>query len=150
MAMISRLDPGSAEAQEALASYVAEMFERGVWKGEPDPTEGIGRFRPPEGVFVVATSEGASIACGGLKTFSPEIGEIGRMWVAPSFRRRGVGSSILSELEGAAREMCFRLVRLDTNQVLVEAVELYSRRGYSPIPRYNESYDATHFFEKEL
>jgi hypothetical protein len=58
--------------------------------------------------------------------------------------------SALRELEAAARDLGYRLIRLDTNEVLVEAVRLYERHGYRRIDRYHDHPDPTHFYEKSL
>ena len=43
-----------------------------------------------------------------------------------------------------------RVVRLDTRDVLSEAIGMYERAGYERIDRYNDNPHATHFFRKQL
>ena len=52
--------------------------------------------------------------------------------------------------EAAARELGFRVVRLDTNRALVEARRLYLADGYREIEAFNDSPYADHWFEKAL
>ena len=69
-----------------------------------------------------------------------------------SRRHEGGGSDrvLLETLEVAARGLGYDVVRLDTNEVLVEAIRLYEACGYRRIGRYNDNPDPTHFYEKVL
>jgi ribosomal protein S18 acetylase RimI-like enzyme len=51
------------------------------------------------------------------------------MWVSPSTRGLGIGRRILSELETLAARSGARVVRLETNRALVEAIALYRSAG---------------------
>ncbi len=163
---LERVDPASDLARQAVALYVAELDERfpGGFDpgprpaaGEPDPEDA--RLAPPSGAFVVATSDGAPVACGGVRTLSDDdgddgaaggVGEIKRMWVHPGWRGAGLGSRLLRHLEGVSRDLGHREVRLDTNGTLTEAVAMYERAGYRRIARYNDNPYAEHFFAKRL
>ncbi|MFF2452799.1 GNAT family N-acetyltransferase [Isoptericola sp. NPDC058082] len=158
---LERADPASDLARRAVAAYVAELDERfpggfdpGALPaaGEPDPEDA--RLAPPSGAFVVATSDGEPVACGGVRTLSSEVsggvGEIKRMWVHPGWRGAGLGSRLLRHLEGVSRDLGHREVRLDTNGTLTEAVAMYERAGYRRIARYNDNPYAEHFFAKRL
>lgn len=161
---LERVDPASDLARRAVAAYVAELDERfpGGFDpgprpaaGEPDPEDA--RLAPPSGAFVVATSDGEPVACGGVRTLSDGgdgaaggVGEIKRMWVHPGWRGAGLGSRLLRHLEGVSRDLGHREVRLDTNGTLTEAVAMYERAGYRRIARYNDNPYAEHFFAKRL
>lgn len=159
---LERVDPASELARRAVAAYVAELDERfpGGFDpgprpaaGEPDPEDA--RLAPPSGAFVVATSDGEPVACGGVRTLSAggaggAVGEIKRMWVHPGWRGAGLGSRLLRHLEGVSRDLGHREVRLDTNGTLTEAVAMYERAGYRRIARYNDNPYAEHFFAKRV
>jgi len=160
---LERVDPASDLARQAVAAYVAELDERfpGGFDpgprpaaGEPDPEDA--RLAPPSGAFVVATSNGEPVACGGVRALSEGdgaaggVGEIKRMWVHPGWRGAGLGSRLLRHLEGVSRDLGHREVRLDTNGTLTEAVAMYERAGYRRIARYNDNPYAEHFFAKRL
>jgi GNAT superfamily N-acetyltransferase len=107
-------------------------------------------MRPPVGAFVLAVdpADGSTAACGGLLTIGEGIGEIKRMWVAPTARGQGLGRLVLTDLEVRSRNMGHHTVRLDTNGVLSEAIALYERAGYHPIEPYNDNPFAERWFEK--
>ena len=81
---------------------------------------------------------------------APGVGEIKRMWVAPSARGLGVAQRLLDALEAQARAAGLHTLRLDTNRHLVEAQRLYARNGYAEIARYNDNPYAHHWFTKHL
>jgi ribosomal protein S18 acetylase RimI-like enzyme len=56
------------------------------------------------------------------------------LWVAPRFRRRGVGKSIVRSLEEAARARGFRCVYLQVEaEKNRQAVQIYERMGYEKL-----------------
>ena len=108
-------------------------------------------LEPPGGVFVVAAWPATDVvACGGVQTIGDGIGEIKRMWVAASTGARGSAGRMLAELEDRSRALGHRIVRLDTNSNLPEAVAMYRRAGYTEIERYNDNPYPDHWFEKRL
>lgn len=146
---IEQVDPRDPMAQEAMSHYFAEIGDRfGFTVGD----EGFGddpSLRPPHGAFFVAGSDGAPVASGAVREFDGT-GEIKRMWVDPAWRGAGLGSRLLRHLEAEALRLGHRVVRLDTRDVLSEAIGMYERAGYERIDRYNDNPHATHFFRKEL
>jgi DNA-binding MarR family transcriptional regulator/GNAT superfamily N-acetyltransferase len=143
--------PESAEGRWCLEQYFAELdvrFEEGFdpGKGGHDPADMI----PPAGWLLVARLDGEPVGCGVLKRLDDGIGEIKRVWTAPSARGLGVAGRLMDRLETLAREAGFGIVRLDTNKALSEAQAMYARRGYAAIERYNDNPYAHHWFEKRV
>lgn len=139
----SEVDPTGPTATEAMGRYFAELDQRfpgGFDAGTPAPPDS----------FTVATYDGAPVACGGVQRIGDGIGEIKRMWVDPRCRGAGLGSRLLRHLEDVAAAAGHRVVRLDTNGVLLEAIAMYGRAGYVEIERYNDNPYAELFFEKDL
>jgi GNAT superfamily N-acetyltransferase len=145
------VDPASAHAREAMRRYFAELDERFRQGFDPGPRTGEDddTLRAPVGAFVVAVSDGRPIAGGGVRVYG-DAAEIKRMWVDRAQRGAGLGSRLLRHLEDVARGLGHTVVRLDTNETLVDAIAMYERAGYSRIDRYNDNPYATHFFEKRL
>jgi GNAT superfamily N-acetyltransferase len=85
-----------------------------------------------------------------VRELEPGVGEIKRMWVHDEWRGAGLGARLLRRLEDLSIGMGHRLVRLDTNGTLTEAIAMYGRAGYRPIARYNDNPYAQAFFEKAL
>jgi DNA-binding MarR family transcriptional regulator/predicted N-acetyltransferase YhbS len=146
------LAPDEPVAVAAVGRYVAELDRRFPGGFDPGDTTAVDSvaMSPPAGVFVVASSDGEPVACGGVQTIGPRLGEIKRMWVHPDWRGAGLGSRMLTHLEDRARELGHRHVHLDTNGALVEAIALYRKTGYREIERYNDNPYAEAFFTKKL
>jgi ribosomal protein S18 acetylase RimI-like enzyme len=72
------------------------------------------------------------------------------MWVAPSARGLGLGRRLLGELEARAAGAGARVVQLETNGSLSEAIALYRAAGYREVPPFNDEPYAHHWFEKAL
>ncbi len=152
MVEIAPIDPAHPHAQHCLNAYFAELnrrFETGF-----DPTAGISateqELRPPAGLLLVAMREGNPVGCGALKFHGAEPTELKRMWVDESARGLGLGRRLLSELERHAALYGARIVRLETNKSLVEAISLYRSAGYVEVARFNDEPYADHWFEKRL
>jgi DNA-binding MarR family transcriptional regulator/GNAT superfamily N-acetyltransferase len=147
--VISGGDPRSVPAQVALTSYYDELERR--FDGGFDPgEESFDELQPPDGVLLLALSDGEPVACGGLQRLDARTAEIKRMWVHPDWRGAGLGGRMLRALEQAAVDRGHDVVRLDTNSVLTDAVSMYSRAGYTAIGRYNDNPYAHHWFEKSV
>lgn len=150
--LLQTVDPRSPEASGAVANYFAELDRRfpggfdATDQSSGDPAE----FRPPGGAFVIGLVDDAVAACGGVRTIGDGIGEIKRMWVDPDRRGLGLGTRLLRHLESLSAGLGHRIVRLDTNDNLTEALALYRRRGYREIERYNDNPYALCWFEKDL
>jgi DNA-binding MarR family transcriptional regulator/GNAT superfamily N-acetyltransferase len=148
---IDPVDPGHPDARDCLNEYFAELDRR--FPGGFDPSRSLSPdlddFRPPAGLFLVATLRAQPVGCGALK-FRAETAELKRMWVASPARGLGVGRRLLAELERRAADHGSRAVRLDTNATLTEAIAMYRSAGYDEINAFNDEPYAHHWFEKRL
>jgi len=147
---IRTVDPVTPGARAAMDAYFAELDRRFPHGFDPGPASTEDMSAAQGGAFVLATSEGAPVACGGVRHLGDGVAEIKRMWVHDDWRGAGLGSRLLRHLEAVARDLGHGLVRLDTNRTLSEAVAMYERAGYRHIERYNDNPYAQAFFEKEL
>ncbi len=145
-------DPDSDDARFCLASYYDEIdgrFEAGFDPGsslDPDASA----FSSPKGAFLVARRDGSPIGCAALK-YEPDGGAmIKRMWVSPDARGLGLGRRLLAELETIARDRRVTVLRLETNRVLSEAINLYRSEGFVEVEPFNDELYAHHWFEKRL
>jgi putative acetyltransferase len=76
----------------------------------------------------------ADTICGfGAVVATPPYGEIKRMYVDQSARRRGVGRDILLAIERRARELKLTQLRLETGVRQSEAIALYAAHGFAQI-----------------
>ncbi|MCU1604998.1 MAG: GCN5-related N-acetyltransferase [Modestobacter sp.] len=97
-----------------------------------DPAE----FAAPHGVFLVAEVGGTPAGCGGWRVHGPGTVEVKRMYVEPGFRRHGIARRLLAALEATAARAGHREMLLNTGGRQPEALALYARAGYTPVPGY--------------
>jgi ribosomal protein S18 acetylase RimI-like enzyme len=150
--IISPAPAASAEVRACFMRYFAELdrrFETGF-----DVTRSIradaADLTPPAGLVLLARIRQEPVACGALKLHPDGIAELKRMWVSPHMRGLGLGGRMLRELERHAVEHGARVIHLETNRSLTEAIALYRRSGYLEVPAFNDEPFAHHWFEKRL
>jgi GNAT superfamily N-acetyltransferase len=152
MVEIAVEDPRHPDVARCFARYAEELdakFAGGFDAGRSisaDPEELI----PPDGYCVVARLRGVPIGCGALKLHGAAPAELKRMWVDPGSRGLGLGRRLLERLEALARENGVRVLRLETNRALEEAIGLYRAAGFAEVAPFNDEPYAHHWFEKEL
>jgi DNA-binding MarR family transcriptional regulator/GNAT superfamily N-acetyltransferase len=150
--VLEPVDPTAPEAGWCLGRYFAELderFEEGFEERRSSVAD-ASELTPPAGRFLVGRIDGRPVACGGLKRVGAETAYLKRMWVDASWRGLGLGRRVLEALERTAAAMGCRVVQLETNRALDEAVRLYRSAGYREVEPFNDEYYADHWFEKRL
>jgi DNA-binding MarR family transcriptional regulator/ribosomal protein S18 acetylase RimI-like enzyme len=144
------VDPSSPDAEHCLSLYAEELSRRFPGGFDDSSLVRPADARAPGGAFVMARERSRPVGCGVLRTMAPKVGEIRHVWVDPGFRRLGVARRLLAELEREAVAREHHVVRLDTHEVLTEAIRMYRTLGYREIARYDDNPYAYHWFEKSL
>jgi DNA-binding MarR family transcriptional regulator/GNAT superfamily N-acetyltransferase len=149
---IERVSPADAAARRCVARYFEELgrrFELGFDPASSLPAEDRDLV-PPAGAFLIGSIDGEPVACGAIKTIEAGVGSLKRMWVADDVRGLGIGRRMLEALEAEASSLGLRVLRLETNRALGEAIRLYRTAGYREVSRFNDDPYAHHWFEKRL
>ncbi|MFL0252405.1 GNAT family N-acetyltransferase [Clostridium neuense] len=88
-------------------------------------------------VFVVAYSDqGEPIGCGAIRPINENTAEVKRMYAKS--KAKGIGTAILSYLEGQAKKLGYSKFWLETRLINKRAVNFYERRGYHRIANYGK------------
>lgn len=74
--------------------------------------------------------------CGALRRIHADTCEMKRFYVRPAFRGKGLGRELIHALIGAAREIGYARMRLDTLPSMTTASALYRAIGFREIPPY--------------
>ena len=128
----------STDAQRLIAALDQELARRYRPEQRFGPNLKREHLEEGRGVFLVARVERRAIGCGALRRLDDATGEVKRMYVDPDLRGQGVGARILGELEASAAAMGFRRLVLETGVHQAEAIAVYRRTGFNPIPCWGE------------
>ena len=140
-----RIRPATnADARAARELVFSVLAEYGL-KGEP---EGIDRdlvdieasYFAAGGLFeVVENDEGRIVGTAGLMPLGEGVCELRKMYLLRETRGRGLGKQLLERMLAAARERGYQRMELETATVLKEAIALYERYGFKPIPMHGHA-----------
>ncbi|GAA3589996.1 hypothetical protein GCM10022223_00590 [Kineosporia mesophila] len=100
----------------------------------PDDAEAagqLGKFNGPDAALLVIEHEDELIGMGGLRTLTPGVVEVKRMYVRPEYQGQRVGSALFDALLGTAvDDLGATTLRLDSCRFMAAAQRLYERRGF--------------------
>jgi DNA-binding MarR family transcriptional regulator/ribosomal protein S18 acetylase RimI-like enzyme len=145
-------DPERPDSQWCIEQYFAELdqrFDTGFDASRSIPADSAD-LTPPAGLLRLAHLRGQPVGCGALRFHGRAPAELKRMWVARPARGLGLGRRLLVELERDAASAGARVVRLETNRTLEEAIGLYRGAGYAEVEPFNDEPYAHHWFEKRI
>jgi len=91
--------------------------------------------------FFLIRVDGVPAACGGVKLYGGDYGEVKRMYVRPQFRGSGLGRLMLDHLATYTRQHNINLLRLETGIHQKDAILLYERYGFYRIPPFGDYFD---------
>ena len=109
--------------------------------------------RPGRAYYVLL--DGETVVGGvGVAEFEdlPGCCELQKLYLAPAFHGRGLGSQMIRYIEDRARELGYHQIYLETHTALGAALRAYERAGYRSIPRPSSVIHTTmdRFYLKEL
>ena len=119
-------------------------LDKDLWARYPDIQQNFAPFNFVDDSFrvILAREDEVPIGCGCFRRMKEkDVIEIKRMYVAPSFRSKGVGKMILQKLEQWAKEEKFVLAKLETGINQPEAIAAYEKSGYVRIPNFEPYID---------
>ncbi|WP_137906175.1 GNAT family N-acetyltransferase [Chryseobacterium sp. 2VB] len=132
---ILRTDSSHKDFQNLVKSLDATLSEH---NGEND--DFFAQFNTIDTIknCIVVYIDDIPAACGAFKPFSEDTVEIKRMFTHPEFRKKGLGSAIVKELENWAAELNFKKAVLETSRDLKNAISVYEKSGFNRIPNYGQ------------
>lgn len=108
-------------------------------------------YVPPRGGLWVAYVDEEPAGSAALREHQPDIAEIKRMYVAPSYRKMGVARTLLRYVIREANKLGYGTVRLGTLTTMHPAQSLYESEGFRSIPAYRSiEFGDTAFYEMDL
>lgn len=135
---IARIDPADSRVRILLEQSDAYMAT--LYPPHSNHMEDVGALQQPNVLFVGALFDADLAGCGAVKTMDDDgvYGEIKRVFVAPSYRGRGISRAIMETLERHLAEIGVPLARLEMGGLQPEALGLYRRMGYAERPPFGK------------
>lgn len=90
-------------------------------------------FRPPGGGFVLLLRDGVAISGGAFMPIDERTAELKRIWTHADYRRQGLSSRVLAEIEAEIARRGYTRIFLTTGTRQPEARNLYLKAGYTPL-----------------
>ena len=149
---IVEADPDAPEALTCLAAYYQLLVAAipGLPADKlPLPLPDAAAYCPPQGVFLLALSDGMPVGCVSLRPLEGREAEVKRLWVHPDARGQGLARRLMAALETRARAMGYQRLKLDSNSALTDAITLYRRMGWADCAPYT-SFPADVWMTKPL
>lgn len=149
---IVEADPDAPEALICLAAYYQLLLDTIPDLSAdklPLPLPDAAAYRPPQGVFLLALSDGMPVGCVSLRPLEGDEAEVKRLWVHPDARGQGLARRLMAALESRARALGYQRLKLDSNSALTEAITLYRRMGWADCAPYT-SFPADVWMTKPL
>ena len=143
--------------QDDVRTLVAALNE---WALTQTPREfchhmTVEQMAQPDTTLFIARENGEAIGMGALRRHADGIGEVKRMFTKPQVRGRGVGETIVAEIEKLARQEGFARLVLETGSVVgfASAWKVYEKRGFTrcgAVLDYPADTEHNIFYEKQL
>jgi len=110
-----------------------------------------GRYAGPSGALLLGMVDGRPAGCVALRDLGDGVCEMKRLYVAPPFRRLGLGRALLEAVLDRAEAFGHRRMVLDTIPEMAVALGMYRSLGFTDIAPYWESPDPrTVYLTKKL
>ncbi len=110
-----------------------------------------GAYAPPEGLLLLATWSGETVACGGIRVIEEGVCELKRLYLRPAYRGKGIGRALAASLMEGARSLGYRKMLLVTMPFMAEAISLYRSLRFSECAPFRETHvEGAIFMELDL
>ncbi len=134
------LEPADSPDAVTLITEL-EAYLEPLYRVESRHGLSVARLLAENVAFFVLRTDGTPAACGGVKLYDREYGEVKRMYVRSAYRGRGFGKLMLSHLENYTRAQGIDILRLETGIHQGEAIGLYEAVGFYRIPPFGPYWD---------
>ncbi|MGN0353848.1 MAG: GNAT family N-acetyltransferase [Muricoprocola sp.] len=85
---------------------------------------------------IVVYDEKTLVGAGSLRKYNAQDVELKRIYISPSYRGKGIGTELVSQLMEWAKELGYQRMILETGERLKESCALYKKLGFEIIPNY--------------
>ena len=110
-----------------------------------------GRYAPPGGRLLLALEGTDPAGCVALRALEEGVCEMKRLFVRPAYRGQGLGYRLAMQIVNEAPALGYRLMRLDTLDILESAMRMYAAMGFQRrTPYYANPLPGVVYWERAL
>jgi GNAT superfamily N-acetyltransferase len=117
------------------AWFIDQVLSQQSWERELENLSVS--YGPPNGRTFLARHEGQICGCGAYRRRSSAVCEMKRLFVLDQFHGKGYGRKLCEEIIRSARNDRFKIMRLDTANLMTEAITMYQSFGFRDGAPYN-------------
>ena len=139
MEMIQATSPEDIQhARELFEEYAAGLGISLCFQNfDQELAELPGQYVPPAGRLILAIENSQVAGCVALRRIGEGVCEMKRLYVRPNFRSRGLGRDLTERILSEARDIGYKLMRLDTLPGKMDrALGMYRSLGFREIEPY--------------
>ena len=126
-----------SRTRELFADYARAVDAPECFEGFQAELDGLpGEYALPAGRVYLALQGGAAVGCVALRRLDADTGEVKRLYVRAAAQGGGVGRDLAREVIGAAKEIGYARLVLDTLPKMRAAAALYRSLSFREIPPY--------------
>jgi ribosomal protein S18 acetylase RimI-like enzyme len=119
------------EARRLFEEYAADIRVDLCFQNFAEELAALpGKYAPPEGALLLAQVTDQFAGCVALRKLEEDVCEMKRLYVHPACRRRGAGRELAIHVIDLARQLEYRVMRLDTLAWMKPAITLYQQLGF--------------------
>jgi len=109
------------------------------------------QYNKPKGALILAYKNNVALGCAGIRELNKDTAELKRMFVKAEYRKYKIGRKLLELAIDIAKELHYKIIRLDTLPTMTPAQNLYHSFGFYEIPSYRfNPVSGTIYMEKKL
>jgi putative acetyltransferase len=142
LTLVSATTPAHIEdARRLFLEYSAALNIDLQFQNFEEELKGLpGKYAEPEGILILAYSNGNLAGCVGLRPILvadyPNACEMKRLYVRSKYRNEKIGYQLVDSLIKAAKLKNYQYILLDTLPFLTKAQELYQKFGFVKVSPY--------------
>ena len=133
--------PALESIKSLFKAYLGELNEDLCFQSfDSEIDNPLYKYSAPTGALFIAYYNAIPVGCIALQPLQePQTCEMKRLYVAPDYRKLGVGDALVQSLLQEAQTLGYTTMKLDTLERLQAAINLYLKFGFETVTAYYDN-----------
>lgn len=133
--------PALESIKSLFKAYLGELNEDLCFQSfDTEIDNPLYKYSAPTGALFIAYYNAMPVGCIALQPLQePHTCEMKRLYVAPDYRKLGVGDALVKILLQEAQSLGYATMKLDTLERLQAAIQLYQKFGFETVTAYYDN-----------